>query len=446
MPGAAGLVGLAARAPAVRPPRETVQLMAPKRPPLVNGPGTGFARPKVPPTQVAIALAGVTAKHEAAITNRRLPRAAGLRGVASPQLQAAGPRAGPQVPVAPGVPTGGVVRLKRPAGDGPHARRTGVAAIERVRRPRPRVRGVQVGVAAVGVAPTTVARVAAAPAQALPLTAAATRGRVRHPPVARGVPPPFPEVPTFRTVVHAPRPARVGPTGAGQVAPKEVRATPSASTHEVPQANAPIPAGAGTAGAPVHVAAPIATAPAQAGDGLAARRRLPRAGLPHRREPAVGIVAGVPPLLAVAALVAVQVSKTAVGTPLSLVLVGPPPAPLARGLRGRARPAVLAPPEVAVPQRAFGAGTGRSGLPPRPSAGVSGGPQAPLERPGAGLLRVLRAVAGQPLQAVVHAPHAPSALVGGAPRAPRRPLRGPHAGVVLRGKVRPRAGRGRGPA
>lgn len=337
-----------------------------------------------------------------------------------------------------------MVRLKGAAGDGAHARCPCVTPVKGVRGARPRIRGLSVGVATVGVAPTALARVAAAPPQALPLAAAAPRGREGHPPVTRRLPSPLPEVPPVRPVVHAPRPTRAGATRTGQVAPEEVGAPPPAVPDVVAQTDALMPARTGAARAPVHAPPLVAAVPAQTLHGVATRRRLPRPGVPHQRKPAVRVVAGVPPVLAVATLVAFQVAEAAVGAPLPLLLVGAPAASLASGLRRRAGAALLAPPEVAVPGRPFGPGPRRSGLPPGASPSVGGGPKTPMQGAGAGLLRVLQPVARRSLETVVHAPDATGTVIRRTPRPPRRPLRWPHARVILRGKLRARARRGRG--
>lgn len=125
-------------------------------------------------------------------------------------------------------------------------------------------------------------------------------------------------------------------------------------------------------------------------------------------------VAGVAPVLAVAAVVAVQVAEAAVGPSLALGVIGPPTAPLARGLRGRARPAVLTPPEITVPRRPFGPRPKRRGLPPEPGTGVRGGPQAPMKGPEPRLLRVRKPVAGPSLEKVAYARDGTGAVVVGA--------------------------------
>lgn len=174
----------------------------------------------------------------------------------------------------------------------------------------------------------------------------------------------------------------------------------------------------GTPGAPRDGAVPGAARPTEAPNGVSTRRRIPREGVPYRRQPAVRPITGVAPVLAVTTIMAVQVAETAVRSPLAMGVIGAPPASLARGLRGRARAAVLAAPEIAIPGRSFGPKPRRGGLPSEPGASVGGGPEAPVERAKPCLLGVREPVAGPPLEEVAHAYDVASAVIVSGHRPP----------------------------
>lgn len=81
--------------------------------------------------------------------------------------------------------------LKEPARDGADARSARVAALECVRRPWPRVRGLSVEPGAPRSATAAVVGVATAFARASPVALAARRGRIGHPSIKAGPVLPF---------------------------------------------------------------------------------------------------------------------------------------------------------------------------------------------------------------------------------------------------------------